>query len=158
MYQVGTVDRCGYVSQQKGTICDARGPCLSIWCTLKPVFHRIRLIHCAYKLFICLYLKIWRFLCSQRQRQHNPLPLAHAHGVTVKQYTHIQLSAKAHYHIIAWLKLLCEARESIKYMYIATQECTLHVIMQLVVLSITVPCSSATSAAGSKPATSLAMS
>ena len=35
---MGTVDRHGYGGKQKGTICDARGPYPSIWCTLKPVF------------------------------------------------------------------------------------------------------------------------
>ena len=35
---VGTVDRRGYGSKQKGTICDARGPYPSIWRTLKPFF------------------------------------------------------------------------------------------------------------------------
>ena len=44
----GTVDRRGYGGQQKGTICDARGPYPSISRTLKPVFHRIQLIHCDY--------------------------------------------------------------------------------------------------------------
>ena len=66
MHWVGTVDRCGYVSQQKGTICDARGPCPTIWSTLKPVFRRIRLIRCAYESLRCLHLEIWQFLCARQ--------------------------------------------------------------------------------------------
>ena len=33
--------------------------------TMKPVFLQIQLIHCAYESLRCLYLKIWRFLCSR---------------------------------------------------------------------------------------------
>ena len=39
---VGTVDRCGYIGQQKGTICDTCSLCPPIWSILKPLFH------CAY--------------------------------------------------------------------------------------------------------------
>ena len=60
---VGTVDKHGYGGQQKGTICDARGPCPSIWNTLKPDFHRIWLIPCAHESHRRLYLEIWRILC-----------------------------------------------------------------------------------------------
>ena len=81
---VGTVDRRGYGGQQKGTICDARGPYPSIWRTLKPVFRQIRLICWAYESLRYPHLEICRFLCSQQQR-HNWLlyPLAHARGVTI---------------------------------------------------------------------------
>ena len=41
MKWVGTVDRRGYGGQQKGTICDVRGPYPSIWRTLKPIFRQI---------------------------------------------------------------------------------------------------------------------
>jgi hypothetical protein len=44
MHRAGTVDRRGYGGQQRGSICDARGPCPSIWNRLKPVFRQIRLI------------------------------------------------------------------------------------------------------------------
>ena len=67
MHWVGTVNRRGYVSQQKTTICDAHGPYPSTWRTLKPVFHRIWLIRCAYESLRRLHLEIWRFLCSRRQ-------------------------------------------------------------------------------------------
>ena len=35
---MGTIDKCGYGVQQKGTIYDARGPYPLIWRTLKPIF------------------------------------------------------------------------------------------------------------------------
>ena len=38
-------------------------PYPSIWRTLKPFFHRIRLIRCAYKSLRRLHLEIWRFFC-----------------------------------------------------------------------------------------------
>ena len=60
---MGTVDRRGYGGQQKGTICDARGPYPSICRTLKPVFRQTRLIRCDYESLRRLYLEIWRFLC-----------------------------------------------------------------------------------------------
>ena len=63
MHRVGTVDRRGYGSQQRGTVCDTRGPCPSIWRTLKPFFRWIWLIRCAYKLLRRIHLEIWRFLC-----------------------------------------------------------------------------------------------
>ena len=71
----GTVDRRGYVSQQKGTIYDARGPCPSISRIMKPVFRRIRLICYAYESLRCLYLEIWRFLCSQQRHNRLLYPL-----------------------------------------------------------------------------------
>ena len=37
MHWVGIVNRHGYVSQQKSTICDAREPCPLIWSTPKLV-------------------------------------------------------------------------------------------------------------------------
>ena len=73
MHWVGTVDRRGYVSQQKGTICDARGPCPSIW--RKFLLSRIRLIRCAYELLRCLYLEIWRFLYSRWRHNRLLYPL-----------------------------------------------------------------------------------
>ena len=70
MYLVGTVNRRGYMylSQQKGTNCDACGPYPSIWCTMKPIFRRIRLIRCVYESLRCLHHEIWRFLCSRQQQ------------------------------------------------------------------------------------------
>ena len=64
MHWVGTVDRHGYPSQQKGTICDACGPYPSIWHTMKPVFHRIWLIHCVYESLRCLYLLRYGDFCA----------------------------------------------------------------------------------------------
>jgi hypothetical protein len=43
-----------YDGQLKGTICDARGSCPSIWSTLKQVFWWFRLIRCAYKSLRCM--------------------------------------------------------------------------------------------------------
>ena len=96
MHWVGTVNRHGYVSQQKGTICDAHGPYPLIWWTLKPVFRRIWLIRCAYELLRRLHLEIWRFLCSRRQQQrwqrwYDQLltpGLVHAHRVKISARPH----------------------------------------------------------------------
>ena len=55
---MGTVDGCGYDSQQIYTICDACRPCHLIVNILKPVFRQIR---CTFELLRCLNLKIWRF-------------------------------------------------------------------------------------------------
>ena len=66
----GTVDRRGYVSQQKGTIYDARGPCPSISRTMKPVFRRIRLICYAYESLRCLHLEIGDF-CAHDDNNDN---------------------------------------------------------------------------------------
>jgi hypothetical protein len=73
--------RRGYDGQQKGTICDARGSCPSIWSILKPVFRQVRLIRCTYESLRCLDVEIWRFLCGRQttdDRQTDCLtPAAH---------------------------------------------------------------------------------
>ena len=65
----------------------------------------------AYKLLMCLHLKIWQFLFRQQRRQQRQqtdklitLPLAHAHRVTMQSkpvlrytYTHV------HVHVFHWL-------------------------------------------------------
>jgi hypothetical protein len=84
MHRVGSVDRCGYGGQQKGTTCHACGACPSIWSTLKPVFHWIRMIRCAYESLICLNLEKWRFLDNNNATTDSfTLALAHARGVII---------------------------------------------------------------------------
>ena len=53
---VGIFDVCGYVAQLKYTICDICRPCQSILSELKPVFHHLQHIHCAYNFLWCLDL------------------------------------------------------------------------------------------------------
>ena len=64
MHWVGTVVRRGYVSLQKGTICDARGPCPLIWRTLKPVFRRIWLIRYMLTSRLDAYISRYGDICA----------------------------------------------------------------------------------------------
>ena len=70
---VGTVEGCGYDVHQKHTICDACRPCHSIRSTVRPVFHQIRQICCAYESLL--------LLLTTTTTEPITLPFAHARGV-----------------------------------------------------------------------------
>ena len=90
---MGTVKGCGYDGQQKCTICDACRLCHSIQSIVRPVFHQIQQIYCAYKLLRRLHLhyvdiEFWRFFVDNDNNGNDnnnnepiTLPLAHARGV-----------------------------------------------------------------------------
>ena len=86
---VGTVNRPGYDSQLKQTICDACRPCHSILSILKPVYHQLQHIRCTYESLRCLDLKIWRYLwmttttATTTTTRPITLPLAHAYEVKI---------------------------------------------------------------------------
>ena len=80
MHRVGTVDRCGYGGQQKGTICDVHGPCLSIWHSLKPISCQIRSMSCLRVTYIPTSRDMASFMATTTTMTTQPitLPLAHA--------------------------------------------------------------------------------
>ena len=61
---VDTVNRCGYNGQLKEAICDVRGPCQTIWYSIKPVFFgQFQWIGYAFELStrIPIDFEIWQF-------------------------------------------------------------------------------------------------
>ena len=87
---MGTVDGWGYDGQQKGTFCDAHGPCQMIQSTFKPVFLLIStdwLCLEGAQMPRCGHLAIFMTTTyRQTDRQtDNPiaLPLVHARGVKI---------------------------------------------------------------------------
>ena len=64
---VGMVDGRGYDGRQKDTICDIRGPCLTIRNTFKPVCRY------AYELLRCLDVEIGDFCGETDKRTDRPI-------------------------------------------------------------------------------------
>ena len=58
---MGMFNVCGCNVQLKHIVCDICRPCQLILSMLKPVFHHLRHIRCAYNFLWCLYLQVWRF-------------------------------------------------------------------------------------------------
>ena len=101
---VGTVDGCGYDSQLKCTICEARRPYHSLLNILRPAFRQLRQIRCTLESLRCLNPMIWQFFVDDNNDTTNYfIPCACAQGIystaAERKIKHVWQGFSMHSHL-----------------------------------------------------------